>query len=704
VLFTLFEQHKKLGQVLDQLGRVFESALEKNGKHWLTLKDEERRSVALQVLRQVPVLWIWDNVEPVAGFPAGTASLWSRAEQNELADFLRAARATKAKFLLTSRRDERDWLHDLPGRVELPRMPFEERVQMTAALAAKHGRTLEEVEDWRPLLQFTQGNPLTLTVLVGQALRDGLRSKGQIEAFVKKLRAGEAVFEDEAGEGRTRSLAASLAYGFENAFTEAERKQLALLHLFQGFVDVDALRWMGNPGAEWCLPEVKGLTRDVGIALLDRAAEVGLLTAVGRGYYNIHPALPWFFRRLFDQYYAETRIAATRAFVEAMGELGNYYHNQYGAGNRDIVGILTLEEANLLHTLSLARGHAWWGAVTSAMQGLRRLYAHTGRRADWARLVEGIVPYFVDLATEGPLLGREEGWILVTSYRVVLEEEARHWGDAEQLQKVAVQWSRQRSTAILVRPPESWNGSERNTVRTLASSLHELAEIQREQGLVSCVDTYQESLSVAERIHDSQGVATCAFNLGNAFVDMSQIRDLSLAEQWYRRSLDLQAKEDRMGQAHCVGQLGYVAYKRFRAVRSADRSDEECANHLKEAAQHYEQALEMFPVGAVGELAITHHQLGSICHDGGQLDIALDHYREAVRYEERQGNRFGAGQTRYNVAVTLFRDDRFADARDWARAALRDYETCANADQEVIKTAKLVAQIESALQATPPPR
>ena len=61
------------------------------------------------------------------------------------------------------------------------------------------------------------------------------------------------------------------------------------------------------------------------MALLDRAAEAGLLTALGGGYYSIHPALPWFFRRLFEQYYSETGRTATRAFVEAIGELGNYY-------------------------------------------------------------------------------------------------------------------------------------------------------------------------------------------------------------------------------------------------------------------------------------------------------------------------------------------------------------------------------------------
>jgi hypothetical protein len=61
VLFTSFEQHKKLGKVLNQLGRAFESVLAKSGIQWLTLDDAQPQSVALQVMKQVPVFWIWDK-------------------------------------------------------------------------------------------------------------------------------------------------------------------------------------------------------------------------------------------------------------------------------------------------------------------------------------------------------------------------------------------------------------------------------------------------------------------------------------------------------------------------------------------------------------------------------------------------------------------------------------------------------------------
>jgi tetratricopeptide (TPR) repeat protein len=208
VLLSSFEHRKTLTQALDEtIGVAFGPTLERSGTNWLALPEEARRAVALDVMSQIPVLWIWDNVEPIAGFPAGSDSPWSAEEQKALADFLRAARSTKAKILLTSRRDERRWLGDLPARIKVPPMPMQERVQLARALAEKHGRRLSDVEDWIPLLRFTGGNPLTVTVLVGQALRDGLKKKDQIESFVAKLRAGEQAFHDEGDRlGRARCL------------------------------------------------------------------------------------------------------------------------------------------------------------------------------------------------------------------------------------------------------------------------------------------------------------------------------------------------------------------------------------------------------------------------------------------------------------------------------------------------------------------
>jgi len=700
VLFTSFEQYKPLARVLDGFGNVFQDALEKAGIQWLALDDAERPSVALQVMQQVPVLWIWDNVEPVAGFPTGTASKWSTEEQRELADFLRAARDTKGKFLLTSRRDERGWLGDLPARINVPPMPFQERVQLARALAEKHGRRLTDVQDWRPLLEFTQGNPMTVTVLVGQALRDGLRTRTQIEAFVGRLRTGEAVFKDEASEGRTRSLAASLSYGFEHAFSEAERKQLALLHLFQGFVDVDVLRFMGNPKEDWHLLEVHGITRETAIALLDRAAEVGLLTAHGGGYYSIHPALPWFFKKLFDEPYSDSQARASRAFVASMSSLGNYYTEQYEYGNRDVIGVLAAEEANLLYTRDLARTHGWWAAVISTMQGLRTLYDQTGRGAEWARLVKEIVPDFIDPATDGPLPGREEEWSIVTGYRVHLDRQARQWAEAEHLLRLHVDWDRRRASTALVLLPEELDTEQRNRIQTLGASMHELGEIQREVGDPDCVESYKEGYELVVRINDAPHAAVAALNLGTAYMNVPEIRNLDEAERWHQRSLELRAKGDELGRARSLAQLGAVAYQRFSDGRKAAKPGAELRGHLNSALGLYMQALDLFPPNAIGDLAVIHHQIGNIYNAAGDLDRALEHYRKSIGFEESAGNIFGAAQSRYIVASALAQGGRFADAKEYAVAALRNYETYgAGASKEIQNTLELIAQIDKDLKA-----
>jgi tetratricopeptide (TPR) repeat protein len=466
------------------------------------------------------------------------------------------------------------------------------------------------------------------------------------------------------------------------------------------------------------MPEVRGLTREAGIALLDRAAEIGLLTAHGDGYYSIHPALPWYFKSMFEQYYPTKderpmtngdvrpsslvvgrREAAARAFVEAMGTLGDYYHDQYIDGNRDVIGLLSAEEANLLHARRLARANGWWRCVIGTMQGLQMLYRHTGRRAEWKQLVDEIVPDLVDPATDGPLPGCEEQWSLVTQHRVLLAQEARQWAEAEQLQRVCADWDRRNATSALAAPPGKLDGAQRNAIRTLAVSLEQLAIIQREQGKPECVMPSEEAISLYHRIGDQATEAISAFNLGHAYKNIPALRDLDKAERWYRRSLELRDERDRQSRAHCVGQLGLVAYERFQEARAANQPTSQLANLLNSAAQFYHQALDLLPPNAVDDLAVTHNMLGCIYGDASDLDRALHHYREAIRYAEAANNLYEAARYRFNVAIDLANAGRFEDALDYAQAALRNYSTFGDrAAADIQDTQQLIAEIEQDLR------
>jgi tetratricopeptide (TPR) repeat protein len=702
VLFTAFTRHRPLALVLDQVGQVFGDALQAAGVPWGALDDAQRRQVAVQVLAQVPVLWIWDNVEPVAGFPEGTPSAWSPEEQQELRGFLADLQQTKAKVLVTSRREERAWLGELPARVKLPPMPMAERVQLARAVAGRHGRRLADVDDWRPLLGYTKGNPLTITVLVGQALREGLRTREQVEAFLARLQAGEQHLADDEREGRTRSLGASLGYGFTHAFNQPERAQLALLHLFQGFVDVDVLRMMGDPElVDGPVEAVRGLTREQGIALLDQAAEVGLLSSYGDGYYAIHPALPWYFTELFSTVYgppgSPDALLATHAYTVAIADLSRYYARNYAKGRRGVISVLEAEEANLLHARRLARAHGWWREALGPMQGLYALYGHLGRTVEWARLVDELAPDVIDPETGGPWPGHEQNWHLINSYRVRIARSQRDYATAERLQRELVAWYREQAASALAIASDRLDEVQRSQIGNLGAGLHELGELLREQGQPSCVEAYTESNKLDQRIGDRTNEAVSTYNLGNAYVAVPEILDLDTAERWFQESLKLRDKADALGRSRSISQLGYVHYMRFTEAREAARPHTEMLAHLNAAATAYHEALDLSPADAVVHLAAVTNQLGSIYADAGQIDTAVHYMRESVSHEETSGNRYGAAQSRFNIALMLFEERRLADALLWAEAALRDYESYGDrAADKIAKTQALLDQIKEA--------
>ncbi|OUC16092.1 MAG: hypothetical protein B0A82_03700 [Alkalinema sp. CACIAM 70d] len=707
--------------MLDKLGQVFERDLKQLGIHWLALNDDERRAVALQVLSQVPVLWIWDNVEPVVGFPDGETQHWSEAEQQGLADFLRDARNTKARFLLTSRRDERAWLGDLPVRVQVPPMPTQERVEFARQLAGKYGYHLTDVGNWLPLLKYTQGNPLTITVVVGQALRNGYRSKEQIEKFVSDLRSGEAELEDDESEGRSRSLGSSLNYGFSNAFSEAEQQQLALLQSFQGFVNVNVFCAMGYPDNQECVPVLRNVTREQGIELLDRAVAVGILTKLGNGFYNIHPALPRYFKKLCNQYYPldQDNISslATRAFVEVMSQVSHNHSYVYKRGQRDAINMLVVEESNLLHAKHLAKISNQQLELLLIMSGLRTLYNHRWQIQEFSRLVEDLASDFVDSTTNGSLPGYEREWDFITEQRVWIACRSRKWLEAEQLQLILLNWRRKRAAYAFTVSSKRLEDTEHLAIQALAVSLNYLGEIQRELGQPSCIEAYKESITLSERIGERTLTATTLLNLGHAYKDILTIRDLEQAEKCYQRGLELCEKHDQLLRSKLTGQLGKVAferfqdslvtaqvaetssgYLRFRDTQANPQAIKESFNYFRQAARFLYESLNLLPLDAVRELAVIHTSLVGLHGFIKNIDQAVFHSREAIRYYEVIGESYSTAFPMINIASALERVGRHEEALIYAQTSLRILKPFGNQAISHIQTVQeLIEDIENSL-------
>jgi tetratricopeptide (TPR) repeat protein len=695
VFFTSFESHTDLGDLLNQIAQPFLEYLESKGVHWSAINDRAKQIAEVKkLLRLTPILWIWDNVEPVGGFPEGTESQWTSAEQNDLRDFLHQLKldtASKVKVLLTSRRAEQSWLSGIPHRIAMPRMRDSDAAKLALSLGADKKISRTEVADWQPLLDYCQGNPLTLRVLVGQAVKMGLRGEERISEFVEQIRSGEQAIEDaDATQGRDKSLGASLDYGFRYAFKDDELPIIALLHLFQGTVDVGVLQFMGEVG-EHALPELQGKTKEHLTSLLERARDTGLLTQIGPAYFTIHPALPWFLRQLFTRHYDgqsghSSATAALRAWVEAVGELGNYYHQQFNEGHREIIRLLELEEADLLHARRLARRHQWWHPVITAMQGLDELYGYQGREAEWSRLVgETVADYCT--AADAPVAGRDEEYTVVMEYRVRLaRQQERDLAKAAALQEKLVASVRRQAADVLALPHDApLDAVKSNRLRSLGVCVFTLGQILREKGEAACLASYQESLAVDKRIGDKAGQATTEFNLGHAYMQIPSIRDLDAAEAAYRCSFSLSDSTDVLGRAQCIGGIGIVHHERFTAAQRRKDRDEVLLRHAQAAEKHYREALQLCPKDALTDLAPLHFQLGNLYSEVGQIDKAREQFEKAAQYFEKTGQHHNAGTTRYGMAVTYMRAaareahapqqrDYFHRAQAYAEAALRDYQ------------------------------
>jgi len=676
ILFTKFEQYQPLARVVDQLGERLRPFLESVGVHWLTLNDRERREMALRILKQIPVLWIWDNVEPIAGFPTGTQSAWSAAEQQELVDFLRAASQSKAKFLLTSRRDERTWLGELPRRIVMPAMPTQERVQLARELVERHGGKLSEVEDWRPLLDFSRGNPFTITVLVGEALRNGLKTRKQIEDFVQQLREGTANMEDDETEGRDRSLGASLSYGFAHAFSDEERRLFALLHLFQGMVSPGSLVILCDDVDATPAPEVHPASRPAVIAMLDRAAEVGLLTTTIPGkHYAIHPAVPWYFKKLFETYYTD-RAAVDRRFVDTMSNVGRYLVNTYASGERGVLYDLNVNEQNLLHALHLARSHSWWYPELNLLRTIRGLYSDTGRNVEYVRVLDNVATDFVDPATDDSLPGMEEWWFDITLMRAS-EARSRKGGAlrARQMYTRLIAFSREEAKDVPADPSAELDSRSRVALSGLSSVLQDYGVSRWLDGDPKCVESFEECLSVSERLGEGDEREGTLMQLAHAYVDFPDIRDLEKAEHFYRRVLDLATKRgDPVGMAHAMHEVGQVMYRRFvdEMISENPRMDQ-IDLFLNEASKYAHKALEILPpTHPLG--SHVHHLLGNIYDDAGQPAVAIPHYVKSITIAETCGDLGGASKGRREVARVYLKTGQLDKAMMYAVAALEDLE------------------------------
>lgn len=182
VLYTSLGQYPTPAGLADQLAAALTTDLAAQGVCWDQLPDGQCRQVTMQIIRQRPLLWIWDDLPPSAGPSHPTDR--SGGGQQELLAFLRSARDTRAKILLLSRSDERDWLGDLPARIPLPPLPASESSLLVRAVAASNGLDLTSLGPSSAALTALGGNPRAIMDLTGRAFRAGCTTSDELSDYV----------------------------------------------------------------------------------------------------------------------------------------------------------------------------------------------------------------------------------------------------------------------------------------------------------------------------------------------------------------------------------------------------------------------------------------------------------------------------------------------------------------------------------------
>jgi hypothetical protein len=216
----------------------------------------------------------------------------------------------------------------------------------------------------------------------------------------------------------------------------------------------------------------------------------------------------------------------------------------------------------------------------------------------------------------------------------------------------------------------------------------------------ACLPHFHEAITLHQRIGDHEAAAQDAGNLGSTYLHVPTLRDLDQAEYWFQHSLSQRDDNDRYSRARVLVALSQVAGQRFDDARAADEGDAVLLEHLNTALRACQQALDLTSADDHEQRGLIENQLGNLFMDAGETRRALRHYQQSIKHKEARGDAYGAGVTRYNVALLLADDGWASDALRYAYAAQENFREAGPgaAADDVTDAGKLIARLEQQVQ------
>ncbi|NUT47404.1 MAG: tetratricopeptide repeat protein [Saccharothrix sp.] len=612
------------------------------GTEFARLERPQRLDAVLAALGQQRILVVWDNFESVATMPDPTAATpaLDPAAREELRDFLRRVDAGGSSVVLVTSRTPEEWLGEV-RRVHVGGLGHEEAVQYANQLLAPYPSAAPRRAQraFAELLHWLDGHPLSMRVILphlsdhdASEILDGLRGTGALPR-------GH-------GTGRTGSLTESINYSLAHLDSDT-RHALHVVSLFHGVVDADVLSLSASTAD--APPALRGRDNRGWAAVLDRAADVGLLTSLGMGMYAIHPALPshlaahW--RASDPDRYADQRAATELALLQAHAIFAQWLLEQTQAGDAGMAfTVLGLQRRTLGHFLGYALNGEKWDEAQAIAQPLDSYLGVAGLTEEARAWADKVRHLLEDSSGTPPALDTSAGhlWLFLVGAQANRHLQAGNL-DAAHTTYTDI------AAALDPHPDTEWKR------RATAVTYHQLGMVAELRGRLDEAERrYRQSLGIVEELGDRPGMARDYHHLGIVAQEHGRLDE---AERWYRQSLGIMEElGDRPGMARSYHQRGNVAQLR---------------GQLDDAEHWYEQSLTIEEeLGDRPGMATSYHQHGILAQLRGQLDHAEHWYEQSLTIEEELGNRPAMATSYHQLGIVAQERGRLDDAEHWYEQSL----------------------------------
>lgn len=658
IFFTSFEQGATLSNVVNNIGRQL------GGERFASLMADQQEQIVLDYLNTNPCLLIWDNFEPVAGFPAGNQPLLTEPERQRLQQWLKAMRGGKSWVLITSRRDE-PWLDCGYRLVPLAGLSRPNRrypgLSDSEALATQILQTVNvELKNLPPeyleLLKLLGGHPLSLRVVLPHLQRQ------TPTALIEALRQGLNTFVGAEEEGREKSLTVSLDYSFE-ALSERTRQHLSFLALFSERVDADWLHLFSrDPESEWgqVYREAFGenLQKADWMAILQEAAAASIVEPLGSTLFQIHPALPWYLRQRLSQQAAKAGVDSANGGIATLekkllsfyGDLADYYREQLISNAEEASFVLRVEEPNLLQHLRLAEQQEDWGNAQCLLLTLGELYKRMGRQSESRALRDrGLTKVGTHLAT-AKAKGKDafDFWIYIQGENAHRMLKAAKFEEGEAIAQELLD----ELLALNI------DGSSMDS--RIAPLYHYLGFIRQEQRRFDEAIAYHEkSLEIKIQTDEHYSVANDYHHLGMIAQEQRQF-DKAIA--YYKKSLEIKIHDgNNYDIASDYHHLGTVAQEQGK---------------FTVAISYFNEALKIFEgIGCDDDAAVIYMHMGMVAQTQRDFDNAISYFNKALKIFEDANSPLSAAKSYHMLGIVAQKQRDFDDAISYLNKALKIFES-----------------------------